>query len=297
VPVRKPDPVQTSTSQTSCMLPLVGCINAAEKYLGISCLWRTVNSKQRFFYDNFLNTDRRELERVPELESIASHNSVEINDFLQARGFSIKLEEFDRPDFLALASVLKVLVEWLSKGVVTNVRDGAYPAVRLRRGLTFYSVPRLSETTVVSIETKSRDVVNMAMLKNPPTESKLAELIAKIDKTKKRIFDFDGVVFPMIDYNCEVDISWMQGMHTRDRNNDPFVIGAAIQQTKFRMNEIGAKLESAAAMVMRGTTAVRHPDLIIDQPFVLWISRPGLSQPLFVAHFTEEVWKQPPSLE
>jgi hypothetical protein len=297
VPVRKPDPVEARTSQTSCMLPLVGCLDAAEKYLGLGRVWRTINSKQQAFYDLFMIPGRREIGRVPELESIASHNSIEINDFLRTRGFSIKLEEFDRPDHLALASVLKVLVEWLSKGVVTSVRDGAYPAVRLRRGISCYSVPRLSDTTVVSVETKSGDVVSMAMIKKPPAEFELAELIAKINKTKKRIFDFDGVVFPMIDYNREVDISWMQGMHTRDRNDNPAVIGAAIQQTKFRMNEYGAKLESAAAMVMRTTTATRNPDLIIDQPFVLWIDRPGLSQPLLVAHFTEEVWKQPPSLE
>jgi hypothetical protein len=37
-------------------------------------------------------------------------------------------------------------------------------------------------------------------------------------------------------------------------------------------------------------------DFVIDEPFVVWIQRSGLSAPLFVAHVTREAWRNPKDL-
>ncbi len=107
------------------------------------------------------------------------------------------------------------------------------------------------------------------------------------------------VVFPMIEYNEVVDISWIRGMAARVPDGLPWYISQALQQTKFRMNEIGVKVESAVAMGMRlgyCPGPPPKPDLIIDKPFLLWISRPGMSHPLFIGYFVEKDWKRPEKL-
>jgi len=72
----------------------------------------------------------------------------------------------------------------------------------------------------------------------------------------------------------------------------PAIITQALQQTKLRMNEEGARAQSAVAIgVLRGCLPTY--DYVIDWPFLFWITRPGISKPLFVAYVTEDDWKNP----
>jgi hypothetical protein len=75
-----------------------------------------------------------------------------------------------------------------------------------------------------------------------------------------------------------------------------FYIGQALQQTKFRMNEKGAKVESAVAMSLNRGMAVEPEPYVIDRPFVLWIERPGMAIPFFAAVLCEDVWREPKEL-
>ncbi|MDO8598851.1 MAG: hypothetical protein Q7S02_01975, partial [bacterium] len=60
----------------------------------------------------------------------------------------------------------------------------------------------------------------------------------------------------------------------------------------------GARAESAVAIaVTRGGSFEKpKPDLVIDQPFLCWIRRPGCRLPLFVGYFDTDSWKDPGSL-
>jgi len=287
---------QQGVSETVCLVPIAGCLIAAESQIG-GTDWKASNSQQKRFLADHYAASRGEVAALPEVESIASKKASDINEFLAARGFSIQLPEFD-PNSLSfgVASVFKLLLEWIRPGTITKVRDGRYPAVLLKNDLAYFHSKR-AKNPIVSIEAKNGDQVFMTAYADPPKGFDLLKLVEDISGSLNQAGGFDGVVFPMIDYDEMIDISWIQGLSVTAESG-PWEIERALQQTKFRMNEVGAKVESAVAMGIRYACCAGEPNppVVIDQPFLLWITRPGLSHPLFVAFFTESHWKKPKSL-
>jgi hypothetical protein len=137
----------------------------------------------------------------------------------------------------------------------------------------------------------------MSVMDDPPEDFRLLELIAKTDNATFCL-DYEGVEFPMIDYDQEIDISWIIDMQTMGDDGKPAIIKKALQQTKFRMNEVGARVQSAVAMVMARCMSMPKPRHTIDKPFLLWIYRRETlaDDPIFVGYFTEEDWKKPKEL-
>ena len=79
--------------------------------------------------------------------------------------------------------------------------------------------------------------------------------------------------------------------------NMPADIIQAIQQIKIKMNEKGARFQSATAMaVTLKCVMVPKQDLIIREPFLVWVGRYELEKPIMAAFITEESWKNPGSL-
>ena len=113
---------------------------------------------------------------------------------------------------------------------------------------------------------------------------------------KREIAEFGGLIFPMVQLNQEVDIKWLLNMNTRGDDGSPAIIAQALQQTKFKMNEVGARAESAVAIHLWKAAVESKPDHIINRPFLIWFERDGLSRPLFVGHITQEDWRNPGSL-
>ena len=258
--------------------------------------WRSKNPEQARFLSAYYDQARREVDKLAELEGIASPDVEVINRFLRERGFQIQLKPFstDVPR-LGVASVFKLLLEWMHPGRVTSIRGGAYPAVSMKNHIDYYSSMRIPNP-ILSVKAKNGDTVYMAVLDNISSGFDILKLTMKVGETLKPCYAFDGAVFPMVTYDEEVDISWLRGMEI-DGERGPWAIEQALQQTKFRMNELGAKVESAVAMGMRlGCSLPIKPPLIIDRPFLLWVTRPGITHPLFIAHFTEANWKKPAGL-
>jgi hypothetical protein len=93
--------------------------------------------------------------------------------------------------------------------------------------------------------------------------------------SENEITDYDEAIFPMVNIGYEVV--------------------QALQQTKFQMNEKGAKIISAAAMNIFECTACCEPKpkkaLKFDDSFYLWIVRPGMKTPIFAAYIDTDAWK------
>lgn len=287
---------ESNKSQSVCLLPIAGCLIKAEGVVGSEGEWLYVNEKQRRFLTEYYVTAKEQVRDLPDHESIASTDANVINQFLAERGFAIQLSPFAPLEF-GVADVFKLLLEWVRPGAVTNIREGAFPAVRIDSSREFFA-SKHAQNPIVSITAKNGDVVRMTAFDGPPTGFDLAVLVKKINESLVGYNKFGGVVFPMIDYDEMIDISWMRSMQTVGTGG-PWGISQALQQTKFRMNEKGAKVESAVAMGIRFMFCdgpPPPPDLIIDQPFLLWIERAGLSHPLFIAHFVEANWKKPAKL-
>jgi hypothetical protein len=142
------------------------------------------------------------------------------------------------------------------------------------------------------LETQTNEKVYLTIADKSYEHLELLARVKEIDSTriiKDKSSTYDSVMFPMVDLDHDVDISWMQRM-----SNNGWFIARAEQKTRFKMNHIGAKAESAVRMDLYRSASPRNkPQIIIDEPFFAWMTRPGLHDPLFVGYISQEDWKDP----
>lgn len=285
------EPTAMNTS-TLCVLPILGCLVAAEQYLddkNITAKFEGVTDQQRDFLDSFQDL-MDGASHIDELESIADEHK-QVNAWLQERGLELPLtSSFDA---FAVASVLNILLSWLYKGSKTSITGAdntAYTGVHIKDGVIVGHAPALHPHPVVRVSTQSGDTVCMSMIDDAPKGFEgLFLKAADLERVKATSHSYQGVCFPMIDLDIQPDISWMEGMQV----GGDYRIECAIQQTRFRMNEEGAKTESTAAATICRAMARPH---ILDRPFLLWIQRDGMKFPVFAALLCEDVWKEPKPL-
>ncbi len=292
---------------TSCVpYAIIAAMLKAEDFLGAGRLWHpfpddAVRAKQIEFLR--LMSHRDDVALMNEIQSMASHDVDKVNRFLRDHGFSIQLDPIT-DDTFAVASILDVLVEWLKAGTRTMILDARgdrYDAVKIkdRQSVHVHHVPRYDDMAV-SIQTLDPKTAVWMMMCDDELEH--LDLIDRTQVVRSAIAgnaqlnEHDGVIFPMVAMDHEVDISWLRGVNTTAADGEPAWISQALQQTKFRMNERGARAESAVAMAV--TRSISFDKLYtIDRPFLVWIERECCSLPLFAARINPEDWKDPGSLD
>jgi hypothetical protein len=292
---------QILQSRTSVFVPMIHAISHVDDMLGPNRQWTAINPGQEQFLVVF-DKARKEIKIIPEseLKYKVSQDVEVLNKFLADNGFSIKLEKFNRElGEFGVVSIMDILVKWLVEGVITEVKgpeQQAYPAFRLKEGVEFFRNLSYYEV-IIKITTKTSDVVFLTMSEQL-SSFYLLEMAQKLVCSLVPCHDYDRVVIPMVDLNHEVDISWLSGMQTFDDDGKDWLINQALQQTKFKMNEKGARAKSAVAVsVMKMCIGVPKKELVIDKPFLVWIQRPGISVPLFSGWINTDCWKDPGSLE
>lgn len=293
---------QAPHTQTITAFPIVGCLKAAEEWLGQELNWNSVNEDQEEFFELFYEAGMAAIPALgDQLKRKASGELAPINEFLKANGFDIQLTVPPGVGGFCVASILDVLVEWMKKGTrrkITNEK-GTFDGVHLKQndGVAILQNAHVHPHPVARIATKSGDKVYMTPVDGLPSgrfalESKIRSILVGLEHPDYR---YEGVVFPMVNYDREIDISFMQGLNCNEPKPGFYVVQAK-QQTKFRMNETGARVESAAAMTMRCMSANIKSPFVIDRPFLLWITRRGVNMPLFGGLFAEDVWSDPETL-
>lgn len=289
-------------SRTVAVYPIVAGLGQAYATGNALTPWFPTNRDQQRYLENLAKWEKELGSFSPEeLETIASHDADEINAFLKAKGFDIQLQPFEEEDDYGTASVMKVLAKWLTPGTEADIHvDGKYYAgVNLEDDISFTQTPGYPNP-VVHIHTESGDVVHMTVADDVSLEG--LDLLAKtmLLTEGNRIFNFGDVTFPMVDHDSEVDISFFKEMFFKGEGKTgrvgKFKVIEAKQQTKFQMNHLGAKAESAAAFSM-GLECMRSPGLVIDKPFYVWMTRKGLTAPYFAGCIDSSDWKNPGSLD
>jgi hypothetical protein len=287
-------------SMTSAVWPVLGCLRAAEEFIGRLIEWKAMSSTQEEFL--FAYSDHVSIANTlgDVLRRKADRDIKVINQWLEENGFSIRLTQEVGKDGFAVASILDVLCEWMAEGVRTTIeKPGAsYPAVKLKKddGVSLVQHPDLHGHPIIRIRTKGGEKVCMTVADGIPEG--LLGLHSKVRSLQLAAtpdYRYEGVVFPMVQYDRAEDISFLVGMRIKDSQ---YYINEAVQQTRFRMNEKGARAESAAAMGVRcfSLGGDRKP-YVLDRPFILWIERDAVAIPLFMGVFAEDSWKDPKTLE
>jgi hypothetical protein len=283
-------------SETVVGAPIVGALVAAERFVGSGREWVATNPDQAAFVRVFLAT-RADLELLSaqELRSWASRDAAELNAILEREGFAIRIPALGPHEFGVL-SILDVLVEFVREGERASVTcDGTtYPAVRLQATGIVMAAGVDHDEPVVLLATTSGDRICLTVADRRRAGF---DLLARIEELRSGLGAIDApsgsVVFPMVDLSQEVELAWLVGMHTD--GDDPYAVSYGAQQTKFRMDTRGARVESAAVAAVRVMAAIPR-DLVIDRPFFCWIERGGVRAPILAAYVDQEHWADPGGL-
>ncbi|TFG98869.1 hypothetical protein E4H12_04740 [Candidatus Thorarchaeota archaeon] len=298
----QPDKMSTKT-QTLVVYPISSALRQAELFLKNVKGVTTANDIQKKFIDEIHAHCKEEISKIKEIESIANTNNKIINEWLKERGFQIKLEPFG-PGGFGVASVLDLLGQWAIEGKEWSVEteDGKYyPGIKMNNyGNKFYHV-KDNPNFIIEIETKDNDRVYLMMANEVPTGLSLLDYVEQLHKEKTTVpFQYDGFIFPKIDLDEETILEWILDLRFETPKGDIpyYVISQALQQTKLKMNEVGFRVKSAVALgILAGAAPKKLEPYVINRPFLLWIRRPGLSKPLFIAYLNKDVWKDPKGLD
>lgn len=300
-------------SETMVVSPIIAALVKSEDILRKNRKWNAVNDTQAHFLEKFFPT-REELSKFSEkeLRSWASWVAAELNKILEGEGFDIRLEEF-KPNTFGVVSILKLMVEWIVKGERDQlvVEGTDYPAVKMEpttlgevggelKVVTIFEAYTSSQDfhPVAMLHTKSGDKVYMTIADGPVQDfglmARINEIRSSLEPAERR---YDWLKFPMVDLNQEVDITWLKDMWTTiGDSKDKAYISQALQQTKFKMNEFGARVESAVAVAATLEAVFVEQGLEIDKPFFLWIEREGVSIPVIYAYIDQDDWEDPGNL-
>ena len=287
-------------SKASEVYTITAALKRAEETMSLKKDWQPKNEIQRRFLKNFLPLCRKY--NVDEIELEVSDKAEKINTFLEKKGFSIRLQPFP-PNTLGFASILDLIVEWLHLGEKIKIdakNGGKYDGVRIKKeGVSFFESTVYGYRHIIAgILTKSGDMVFITVPKEPIEGLDIIEMTDAISKNVDILPGiYDGVRFPMVDLDITNDIGWLKDMSTTNARNIPATITQAVQQIKIKMNEKGARFQSATAMAITlKCVSIPKQDLIIREPFLVWVARHNFDKPLMAAFITEESWKNPGSL-
>ena len=259
--------------------------------------WKVVNSSQERFLQIF-DACKSDVGQVREIEYEVGIGTVDpVNSFLKRKNIGIQLNSIS-PTEIAVASVLDLLVEWMLEGHPSNILKEAvkYPAVLLNQGVRVSQVKNFPNPVAI-INTRTEDMVLMTILTEQPASSfetfELACKLVKGQESAETAWNFEGVKFPMIDLDVQLNLEWLLGMRT-----DGWNVGQALQQTRLKMNEKGAHVREAVAIAAEASPPGEEPQpLVIDKPFLLVFQRPSLKRPLFSAFLAEDCWRNPGNLD
>ena len=236
-----------------------------------------------------------------ELMACASKNVEEVNELLEEKGFALRLVK-QAEGTCYFASTLNISFQWEKKGaqVPMEVAGITYDAVQksVKAGNVFFMGEH--EHPIFEIRTRGRDVVYMTKATSLDLTNfgllEISRSLTPMHYWERRNCSNDYILtFPMVDSTEISSIEWLRWMSYRGGEE----VTEALQETTFKMDEKGASVRSAAAMYTAAGCAYGEPKPPIyyemNEPFWLWVTRPGLAVPYFALYCTPDIWTNPNS--
>lgn len=291
-------------TEMAVIYPLFAAFQAANNLISpsVALTWLTCNEEQRSFVDMFALFGQQ-TGAVSGIDARAAFSVEEINAWLRSLGSTIQLDPL--PPILgsipfAAAGVFDLLVDWHVPGTETTVtyKSNRYPAFKQRRGMAaFYEVPDHNHP-VVCLHTKSGHRVFATILdRHPGGGFRLLDTAIDFARRKAPLRDhgFDGAVIPMVRAAQCADFGWMKNMWTKTASGSPAVMMQCLNETRLRMNHLGAHGEGYTAMSGQMLANERSP-YVMDRPFLTWWEQNGIELPIFSAFVMETEWQDPGNL-
>lgn len=249
----------------------------------------------------------KELSRFDELQAWARWTAEEINQILADHKVSIRLDPWSNDQLtFGVAAIYDLINKWLVEGSIEKSPGKPFlinnkPAFRLdteKNGIEFYDTHYYHPVIRVPGQTPGDFV---CLTKSAPLDKfdllGRVELLRRGIKTGQRMSNWAGLISPNVQFDTEVDISWLVGLWGFwRRSNLPasqvWRVSQAKMQAKFALGPKGVHAKVAAAiavtreMYMAGSPL---PDYYLDSDFIVWIERDSIeSEPLFSAFVPKE---------
>ena len=223
-----------------------------------------------------------------------SRDYKKINKFLADNGFTIKLDPFDPRENIGFAVILIIMLKWLNRAELCSIEN--YQGIKMEQG---YKILSGSNTKpIIQISTQNTNIkVNIFEPDNKLLFDDYSDLIKKLNyleiiNSKNVTSEYAGVMFPKVKVDVKEDIEYLCNMELIAHKRDKWRVVQALQQTKVDLNETGITVETAVAIQMKLECAriPTLPYLVINKPFILWITHPLSKIPLFVGYFYKDSW-------
>ncbi len=303
----------TSTSLSTSAYSILKSLLAAEpNWLGTDRLWAAAKPDQARFLEaiNRCYADCQELSEVRNV--IATNQAEKIDGWLEAHKIESTFPAINPESEVWLGSTLDFTATWEKPGRSTQRLIGGkeYPFVAMREGFTYHAPPA---DWITPISPDSNAPINfcakipcidgvavwlMMLAEAPQSPLDLIDLIHNLQKN--RCEDPEPCLkprlhFPMVDLRCEVDLSWLTGLKTEDESNHVWSVAGGIQKHSLKINEKGAprKAKEGFYIAGGGNRQVPPTEMIFDIPFVVWVEKKGMRDPLFSAYVTPDDWRSP----
>ncbi|KXK10408.1 MAG: hypothetical protein UZ22_OP11002000800, partial [Microgenomates bacterium OLB23] len=246
-----------------------------------------------------------ELAKLPELEAWAKDTAEELNAILEEHGFSIRLTAWQKaPGKFGVVALYDITLKWLVEGETESEWGMPYehdgkPFFRLplyEAELGFYET---TDAVVGMIPAKNGDVMCFTRAPKPLEQF---ELLAEAERWHTMLMNhsllivgkYNGLRFPNILYNSEkdgpIDISWLCGLHTTDATDQGWRVAEALMQAMFAVGPKGARAKVAVAVAMESFSIGGPTDYVADHDLLIWLKRPNLDLPYFVAYVPKEAF-------
>jgi hypothetical protein len=251
--------------------------------------YKPINKQQEVLMQQYAS-QHKDLSKFTqeELGAWASKNHEDLNKILESKDFQIRLEKFD-PRGFGMLSILDMKTQWKQKGekhMVIRPGDGFYKGAKIT-GKDTYSVfeSKNHAHPIAALHTKSGDTVYLTEATEQKDGFELLDLIRKIKSDLKEVRGYAGVTFPIADVDHKADVSWLKNMGLAD----DYFIDQAMQQTKFKLDQEGAKVKSTFA----ASVSKCLPEYVeIKNPYIAWWEKKGVAIPVVAAIVAFDSWQK-----
>lgn len=257
-----------------------------------------------------------ELASLEELDAWVRETAEELNEILEERGFSIRLEPWiPQPGKFGVVAIYDITIEWIVEGITQDPDTGqkyAYdgkpffylprvpqpeepePGVELRP-IEFHELNGDFANPVVKIPGKRKgDFLCLTRATQPLEQFELIDEAVRLRKEvsqSRPAFGWDGIYMPNILYDSEIDISWLVGFYTEvytanhKPEDDPIIwwISEALMEAKFAMGPKGARAKVAVALALERLSI--SAEYVANHDLIIWMERDGVdTAPFFVIY-------------
>lgn len=293
------------TSRANSLYDLTHVLTALEDpgILGPKITWTAENASQATVvrYQERLRAYATQLAQAGILRSMVSWSAQPVNDWFAEDGLDIELTEKNDPDVFYAGAICKQHLKWAVPGKIRPLRaqngETYRDAVLMDEFVDFFTFGE-SGPGVARLTTQSGDFAYMMVLDRPSDDPfsllHSAQLYEGNLVPNPRVAELQ---FPMAHVNIETDLSYMIDLRGRGAGGRRARLIEAKQQFVLKLNHMGALTVSGTGVSGVMEAAMVRNKLIIDQPFLFWVSRPGFPLPLSATWVDYDDWKNPGELE